>query len=182
VEKKTLFVDVILPLAIPNLLTYRVPVELNEHVVVGQRVIVQLGKSKLYTAIIRTIHEVAPSNYIAKYLEALLDEGAIVNEIQLKLWEWMSKYYMCNIGEVMSAALPSSLKLASETRLVLDDRWDGDLSDVDHRAEIIVEALQIQENLTLEEAAGILDVKNVRPVVKKLIELGIISTEEALPS
>ena len=103
VEKKTLFVDVILPLAIPNLLTYRVPVELNEHVVIGQRVIVQLGKSKLYTAIIRTIHEVAPSNYIAKYLEALLDEGAIVNEIQLRLWEWMSKYYMCNIGEVMSA-------------------------------------------------------------------------------
>lgn len=180
VEKKTLFVDVILPLAIPNLLTYRVPVELNEHVVIGQRVIVQLGKSKLYTAIIRTIHEVAPSNYIAKYLEALLDEGAIVNEIQLRLWEWMSKYYMCNIGEVMSAALPSSLKLASETRLVLDDRWDGDLSNVDDRAEIIVEALQIQENLTLEEVSGILDVKNVRPVVKKLIELGIISTEEDL--
>ena len=179
-ENKTLFVDVILPLAIPNLLTYRVPLDLNEYVVVGQRVIVQLGKSKLYTAIIRSIHEQAPSNYTAKYLEALLDDGPIVNEIQLKLWEWMSKYYMCHIGEVMSAALPSSLKLASETRLVLDDRWDGDLSDVGDRAEILVDALQVQENLTLEEASGILDVKNVRPVVKRLIELGVIATEEEL--
>lgn len=180
VEKKTFFVDVILPLAMPNMLTYRVPLELNDDVQVGQRVIVQLGKSKLYTAIVRSIHETAPSKYQAKYLEALLDESPIVNELQLRLWEWMSKYYMCHIGEVMSASLPSSLKLASETRLVLDDRWDGDLSAINDKAQIVVEALQVQEALTLEEVSGILEIRNVRPVVKQLIEHGVVSTEEEL--
>ena len=103
---------------------------MNDHVQVGIRVVVQLGRSKLYTAIVRNVHESPPSGYEARYIESILDESPLVNEHQLKFWEWLAEYYMCYIGEVMSAALPSSLKLASETKVVMDTSWDGDISEI----------------------------------------------------
>ena len=119
-DRTTLFVDVILLLALPQLYTYRVPFDLNEHIRVGQRVVVQLGKAKLYTAIVRKMHETPPSKYEAKYIETILDALPIVNSKQLELWDWMAGYYMCTVGEVMNAALPSGLKLSSETKISLD--------------------------------------------------------------
>ena len=91
-EHITLFVDVILPLALPQRYTYRVPYDLNEHILIGQRVVVQLGKSKLYTAIVRKIHSKPPEKYEAKYLESILDVSPIVTSKQLLLWEWMASY------------------------------------------------------------------------------------------
>jgi len=179
-ERKTYFVDVILPLAIPNLLTYRVPFELNEYLQLGQRVVVQLGKSKLYTSIIANIHENPPVKYAAKYIEAIIDDDPIVNEIQLKLWSWMANYYMCTIGEVMNAALPSSLKLASETKIVINEHWDGDTSELNDKEFLIVEALQVQEILSLKDIADILQQKTVQNILKKLIEKRIVITEEEL--
>ena len=179
-EQATYFVDVILPLSIPNFLTYRVPRELSEHIQVGQRVVVQLGRQKLYTAIVRSIHETAPENYTAKYVETILDEHPVVNEKQLKLWEWMAAYYVCHIGEVMSAALPSSMKLASETKVVFNDMWDGELDHLNEKEMLVVNALQIQEVLELQDIAEILQVKNVQPYVKGLFDKGVILTEEEL--
>jgi len=122
-SRTTLFVDVILPLAVPNLYTYRVPYELNDSIVVGQRVVVQFGKGKLYSALVRTIHENPPKQYVAKYLDSVLDEHPIVNEKQFELWDWMSAYYMCTIGEVMVAALPGGLRLSSETKIILSSEY-----------------------------------------------------------
>src|SRR4051812_48066361 len=107
-DRKTLFVEVILPLAIAINYTYRVPFEMNEQVQVGKRVVVQFGKSKLYTAIIARISEQAPGKYEAKYIMDILDAAPIVNAQQLQFWHWMADYYLCNIGEVMNAALPSA--------------------------------------------------------------------------
>ena len=90
----TLFADVILPLPIPNLFTYRVPLELNDSVEVGKRVIVQFGKKKRYSGIVKNIHETPPKAYQAKYLEDVLDENPIVFPEQFKFWEWISSYYM----------------------------------------------------------------------------------------
>ena len=108
---QTLFVDVIVPLSVANKYTYRVPKELNESVELGKRVIVQFGKSKYYTGVIYSIHSIAPSNYTAKYIESVLDDTPVVTERNLKLWDWVSHYYLCNPGEVMNVALPSGLKL-----------------------------------------------------------------------
>ena len=118
--RHTLFVEVILPLAISKTYTYRIPLELNESVAIGKRVVVQFGKSKLYTAIIYKVSDSPPELYEAKYILDILDEAPIVTAAQLKLWEWMSEYYLCSIGEVMQAALPAALKLASETRIILN--------------------------------------------------------------
>jgi primosomal protein N' (replication factor Y) len=112
---KTFFVDVVVPLALPQVLTYRVPVAWENYVQQGVRVVVPLGKSKRYTAIVWRVHEDVPKDYAAKYFEEVLDDVPVVSETQMKLWEWISKYYACTLGEVMTAALPSGLKLSSET-------------------------------------------------------------------
>ncbi len=79
-DRETLFVEVILPLAIAKNYTYRVPFEMNNSVMVGKRAVVQFGKSKLYTAIIASIGTVAPEKYQAKYIIELLDERPIITK------------------------------------------------------------------------------------------------------
>ena len=117
-DRKTLFVEVILPLAIAKNYTYRVPFELNNLIAVGKRVVVQFGKSKLYTAVVSAISEQAPEKYEAKYILEILDDRPVVTNQQLHFWKWLSEHYMCFEGEVMNAALPSALKLGSTS---LDD-------------------------------------------------------------
>ena len=110
-QQPTFFVDVIIPLGVPNKYTYRVPVEFNTAVKIGKRVLVQFGKAKIYTGIIYTIHNSAPKLYEAKYIDAVLDDYPIVSKTQLIFWDWISFYYCANPGDVMNAALPSGLKL-----------------------------------------------------------------------
>ena len=86
--RSDLFVDVLLPLALPQLYTYRVPQRWNDYVIAGGRVTVQFGKSKLYSALVMRVHETAPK-YTAKYIEDILDAEPILLDEQLKLWEWM---------------------------------------------------------------------------------------------
>ena len=100
-----IFADVILPLPVKGSFTYVVPSDAD--LTIGQRVVVQFGSRKLYTAIVLKIHNEKPKEYDAKELLAILDEAPIVNKKQLQFWEWIAKYYMCNFGDVMNAALPS---------------------------------------------------------------------------
>jgi len=176
----TKFADVILPLAIPRLYTYRVPYELNDQLTVGQRVVVQFGRSKLFAALVRQIHETAPAQYQAKYIDSILDPEPIVNETQFALWDWISSYYLCTIGEVMIAALPSGLKLTSETRLVLNPSFDEDYSNLSDQEFLITEALEVQQVLSIQDVGNILDRKTVYPIIKALIEKGVILIEEEL--
>lgn len=186
-ERLTRFVDVILPLSLPNLYTYRVPFELNENVKVGQRVVVQFGKSKLYAALVKKIHSMPPQQYEAKYIQSILDYNPVVTEQQLQFWDWMSSYYMCNIGDVMNAALPSGLKLSSETKIILNPKLlqeDGsrtiNYDELTDKEFLLVEALELQELITLEEAMQVLDQKVVYPVVKSLLAKKVILVQEEL--
>lgn len=172
-----IFVDLIIPLSLPNLFTYFVPEEFEGELTVGKRVVVQFGKSKMYTGIIRTIHNNPPTNYQAKAIEYVLDDSPIVLENHLKLWEWISTYYMANIGDVMQMALPSGFKLVSETKVLLTDvPIDFDL--LDDKEYLVVEALQIQPILSLIEISELLGIKSIHPIVKSLLEKEIILIEE----
>lgn len=173
----TYFVDVIVPLGVPNKYTYRVPVELNEEVQIGKRVLVQFGKTKIYTGIIYIIHEKAPKDYEAKYLEAILDDEPIVTDIQLKFWDWISFYYCANPGDVMNAALPSGLKLSSTSHVQLNS--DFNFEEIEHRyftdrEHIVIEALHATANLSFENLSEILEVKSVQPIVKNLLKKNAI--------
>ncbi|HET6992322.1 MAG TPA: primosomal protein N', partial [Bacteroidia bacterium] len=178
-ERIDYFADVVLPLSLPNLFTYRIPQALNGQVRTGMRVVVQFGKNKLYAAIVWKIHETAPS-YVTKYIDSVLDENPVVTELQLNFWEWMSNYYLCAKGEVMLAALPSGLRLTSETRILLNANWEGERKELDDEAFSLCQALDVRSTLTLEDVAAILDKKTVYPVIRKLLDQGVILVYEEI--
>lgn len=178
--RETYFVEVILPLAISKLYTYRVPSALNAEIAEGKRVVVQFGKSKIYTAVVANISTRAPLHYEAKYIIDIIDDKPIVNKNQLKLWDWIAEYYICNLGEVMSAALPSALKLASETKIMLNKDFEIDKSELDDKEYILLEALEIQHELTINEITRILGQKTIFPIIKSLLGKKIIFISEEL--
>ena len=181
-SKQTIFIDVILPLSLPNLFTYRLPEELNNDIQIGQRAVVPFGRGgKLYSALVKNIHHSPPTEYEAKYVDSLLDDKPIVNQKQLKHWDWIADYYIANPGDVFNAALPGALKLASETKILINAEFDGDaVTELTDREYQIYEALEIREILNLQEISEILNIKNVHKVVKALIEKKAIIVEEDL--
>jgi len=178
-ERVTYFADVILPLSLPNLYTYRIPHAWSGQVRRGMRVVVQFGRSRLYTAIVHHVHETAPK-YTTKYVEALLDPEPVVNEKQLLLWDWIASYYMCARGEVMLAALPSGLRLSSETRILRNPDFKGDTTQLDNQTFMLFEALEVRETMTIEEVEQLLDKKTVYPVIRKLLDSGAVIVQEEL--
>lgn len=181
-ERITYFVDVILPLSIPNSYTYRLPFELNDLVKTGVRVVVPLGKSKLYTGVVVKIHEEIPQNYQVKYVESILDETPIVTGHQFKLWKWISNYYMANIGDVMNAALPSNFKLGSETKISIHPEFEREYDKLTDKEYLIIEAIELQDELSLKEVSEILQIKTIQPLIKSLIEKKAAIVSEELKS
>lgn len=177
-ERETLFVEVILPLAIAKNYTYRVPFELNDSVAIGKRVVVQFGKSKLYTAIISSIGKQAPEKYEAKYIIDIMDDAPVVNTRQLLFWKWLADYYLCHVGEVMNAALPAALKLASETKIVLNKEFEYDKADLNDKEYLIIDALEIQPELSVSDIVKLLGQKTVMPLLRALFEKNIIHISE----
>ncbi|MDR3184772.1 MAG: primosomal protein N' [Prevotellaceae bacterium] len=109
------YVDVILPLALPQLLTYAVPDDLSGKVTPGMRVEVEVGR-KHYRALVYALHRNAPQGFTAKPLRHVADLAPVVTEKQFELWTWMAAYYMCTMGEVMTAALPNGLRTSYKPR------------------------------------------------------------------
>lgn len=180
VSSQVTYVDVILPLALPQAYTYAVSIDLVPFVKVGQRVIVQFGKNRFYSAIVKTIHHNKPA-VEAKLIETIAEEEPIVTETQLKFWKWMSEYYMCTEGEVMNAALPSGLKLSSETKIRYNKSYDGDFESLNEDEFLIVQALRAQQEIKIPQVQDLLKKRNVYPLLKTLFNLGIaISSEEIL--
>ena len=102
------YADLILPVPLQGLFTYAIPEGMN--VGVGMRVLVTFGRSKTYLGIVARVHEVKPEGYQVKPITQVMDQEPIVTEQQLKLWQWISDYYLSPIGEVYKAALPAGLK------------------------------------------------------------------------
>lgn len=179
-ERQTYFVDVLLPLAVANVFTYRVPFELNDYVKIGVRAVVPFGKAKLYTGLITKVHQTVPAGYQSKYIESVLDEHPIITKNQFKLWNWISEYYMAPLGDVMNAALPSNFKLGSETKIVLHPDADFNAELLSDKEYQVYEALDIQKELTLKEVGDILGIKTIQPVIKSMIDKRVLITLEEL--
>ena len=178
-ERKTLFANVILPIPIRKEFTYRIKYEMNDIIFAGARVVVPFGRSKLITGIITSIHENIPNDYQVKYIEHLLDNQSIITEKQYTFWKWISNYYMAPIGDVMNAALPSNLKLASETKIVLNPNYTIKEKFFTERELEIISALEIRQSLDLKEISELLGIKTIQPIIKTLIDKkAILSLEE----
>ncbi|GAA0748539.1 replication restart helicase PriA [Gaetbulibacter jejuensis] len=174
------FIDVILPIPLEKLFTYSITEAEANFLKPGMRVSVPFGKSKIYTAIVHSVHNIAPVVYEAKDIHQILDETPVVMQTQLQHWHWISRYYMCSVGEVMRAALPSAFLLESETIITKNkDRVvnDEDLKDDEF---LVYEALHHQSSLKIQDLMSILDKKNVLPVIKRLLEKNAITVEEEI--
>jgi len=171
------YAEVILPLALKGTFTYLVPEGEKDAANPGMRVLVQFGKQKLYSGIISEVHQQAPEHFRPKPLLSFLDDAPIVTELQLQFWKWLSDYYMCTIGEVMHAALPNGLKLASETVLQADqdDIRPGTLTDEEQvMLDFLADAGKVSLNEVLKSHFGNDGVR----LVKRLVERGVISTDQ----
>ena len=177
IKNTQVFCNVALPAALPRVLTYRIP-ENTVAPEVGMRVVVPLGNRKL-TGVVWSIHTEQPEGYIAKSIEAVVDDRPVVTERLTAMMSWMSSYYMCSLGDVVSTALPSGMKLASKTRILLNPDG-GDESGLGESANLLLDALHLREGLNLKEVSDILGIKYPQRVVRLLIDKGLAITEEEL--
>ena len=114
--EQSCYADVFLSLPLPGSFTYRVSSEQVQQVQPGIRVRVPFGKSKVYIAVIRKIHEQKPEGYEIRNILSIVDIEPVVTGNQFRLWDWISEYYMCTPGEVFRAALPAGLKITEKYR------------------------------------------------------------------
>ena len=173
------FIDVILPIPIQKTFTYSITNDEANFLQKGMRVAVSFGKTKMYTGLVFNIHQIAPTLYEAKEIHQILDKAPLVNEEQLKHWQWISDYYMCSLGDVYRAALPSAFLLESETVLTKNEQ-EIDQSILMDDEFLIYEALQYQSQLTIHQVVTILGKKKVMPIVNSLLEKSVISLQEEI--
>lgn len=103
------YVDVLLPLPLEGLFTYALPEEMEAHVGFGMRVVVPLGRSKTYVALVVKVHSDKPEFKVKPILH-VMDTEPVLTPLQYELWQWIADYYMSPLGEVFNAALPLGLK------------------------------------------------------------------------
>src|SRR5574344_605066 len=179
-ERDTFFADILLPLPLKGAFTYRVPYQMNTDIQFGIRVVVPFGKNKLYSGIIVKIHQTVPQQVNIKYILDIIDTGPVISEKQFALWQWISKYYMCTLGEVMAAALPSALKLAGESQIMLHPNFEGDISELTETEIQIVEHVAHHHKVTICELEKTLHLVKSMPIIKSLVEKQMIVTAEEI--
>lgn len=191
-KRMSKFIDVILPLPLATSYTYSVPPEYEARVAVGCRVTVPLGKSKHYTALIVKKHDIEPSEYKVRPFIELLDEAPMILPTQMKLWEWISKYYLCTLGEIFNAAIPKGLKgefkPKFEQRIRLAERINNkttlnliiqSLSRVPRQKRLLNTFLQMAETEKEISRHKLIEAAEVTPAIcKELIEKGILECYE----
>ena len=175
------YVDVIVPFPIANQFTYLVPEDKADKIQTGCRIVVPFGAKRYYTAIVTRIHHEAPQGYEVKEVLEVLDGTPVILPRQLKLWKWIADYYLCTLGDVYKAAVPSGLKIESETIVVANDDFVAE-SRLSEKEELVLNLLEgckgrEQRVTLLEKASGI---RNVLPVVRQLLEKEAIHIKEEL--
>lgn len=173
------FIDVILPIPIKKTFTYKVNQSEFEFLEKGMRVAVSFGSSKLYTAVVYALHRNKPELYDAKEIHQILDEEPIINAFQLQFWSWIANYYMCSMGDVYRAALPSAFLLESETVITKNNQFQNEdlLGDDEF---LIYEALHHQSQLNIHQISDILGKKKVFPVINELLNKSVINVKEKI--
>ncbi len=174
------FIEVVVPLALDATFTYLVSETEFDYLEVGMRVAVPFGKSKVYTGLVIEKHHRKPELYKAKEIQEILDGGIVVTPNQIEHWKWISNYYMCSIGEVYRAAMPSRLLLESETLIHFNAATAVDPKELSDQEFLVYEALQFQAILKVEEIVAVLNKKTVFPIIQSLLEKGVVYLHEEL--
>ena len=171
------FVETLLPLALPGTYTYRIPEGLN--LSIGMRVLVPFGRKKIFTAIVMSMHDREPKGYDVKEILGTLDDKPILRHPQLSFWQWIADYYLCSMGEVYKAAVPSGLKVESETTISVNPDFEesepGQLTD---RERVILDFTAQRGRVQIAEIAKATGFKTVERNVSHLLELDALHVSE----
>ncbi|MCA4898993.1 MAG: primosomal protein N' [Bacteroidota bacterium] len=168
-DAQTEFAEILLPVPIPRFFTYRIPKALVGKTMAGQRVIVPFGQKKILTGVVVTVHGQPPKDYEAKYILELLDETEVIYPQQFKLYQWIADYYLCTLGEVLAAALPSGLKLSSESMVQLHPAFNEAETNFDfsERERMVINHLK-NDTMTYSQVAKLLGAKSIYSILKSL--------------
>ncbi|MFM8432799.1 MAG: primosomal protein N', partial [Bacteroidota bacterium] len=175
-----LFADVILPVAIDRRLTYRIPLEMLPHLSEGMRVVAPLGRSKLYSGIVYRIHSTPPDTGKVKDLITVLDETPIVAKTQFDFWDWIADYYLCSPGDVMNCAIPSGLRLQSETFVALHENFNLEAEILDEYEEGICALLSSKGSASVEDIQKLFPGIAAQKRLKRLLDKGIVLVSEEI--
>lgn len=159
--------------------TYSLPQAMEDKIQIGCRVIVPFGSKKFYTGIVYNIHCNTPQDYETKEITTILDNKPIIIPKQLKFWEWIASYYLCTLGDVFKASLPSGLKLESET--IIEYNSDFELQETLNEKEILIVTLlgkDKEKSVTLLEKES--NISNILPIIKSLLDKGVIFIKEEI--
>ena len=173
------YVDVIVPLPIASQYTYSLPDALEGSVQEGCRVVVPFGKKKFYTAVVTKVHEVAPEGYETKEVEELLDERPVILPRQLQLWDWLASYYLCTLGDVYKAALPSGMKIESETIILYNEEFEA-MEPLPGAEQQVLDWLNTEREQCITQLQRKYGQKNVLAVIKKLLDKEAVFVKEDL--
>ena len=186
--------DIILPLAIADVYTYRTPsIPLQGgRDVIGCRVLVPLGKKSVIGIIYRKHEGELPANVKVRDVLQIVDETPIVTAEQIKLWEWLSSYYMCTLGEVMAAALPSEIiddnYSAATTQYIqlapaylakeAQEQLFGELKRAKKQEQLVRDFLRLAQNYQVERRLLLEQAGVSGAILRTLIDKGIFLEEE----
>lgn len=174
------YIDVIVPLPLHQLFTYQVEAEQTAKLSIGMRVAVPFGKTKVYTGVIAKIHHQPPLHYEAKLIEQLLEETPSITRNQLQLWQWMAEYYMCSLGDLLKASVPSPLLIESETVILINEAFDGETDLLDDDEYLVYEALQQKSVLKIQDISAILEKKTVLPMIHRMVTKNVVVLQQEL--
>ena len=173
------YVDVIVPLPIASQYTYSLPPEWEESVQEGCRVVVSFGRKKFYTAIVTKVHYAAPEGYETKDIEEVLDTSPVLLPRQLEFWEWLSTYYLCTLGDVYKAAIPSGMKLESESVVVYNEDFEA-VQPLSENEQRLLDLLSSDKEQCVTQLQRSMGVKYILPVVKRLLDKEAVFVKEDL--
>ena len=173
------YVDVIVPLPIASQYTYSLPPNMWDSAEVGCRVVVPFGKKKYYTGVIVKVHETAPEGYETKEVDELLDASPVILPRQFQLWEWLASYYICTLGDVYKAALPSGMKLESETIIISNEEFEAS-EPLTEAEQHLLDLLGDGKEQCVTQLQRDYGQRNILPIVKKLLEKEAVFVKEDL--
>ena len=177
---QTLFCQVLLPLHLPSGFTYRIPLELYDKVKVGVRVAVQFGKKKIYSGIVSQIHDRVPEVSSVKYILEIIDSSPIINEKTLSFYDWIASYYMCYVGDVISAGMPALLRLRSESKLVVSEEFSAEVDKLTSRQLEILNIVDEKVSISIDEISNRFSEKGILPEITKMVNEKILAIDEQL--
>ena len=171
------FAETLLPLALPGTYTYRIPEGMK--LSIGMRVLVPFGRKKIFTAIVVNQHDLEPKGYEVKEVLGTLDDKPILRHPQLDFWQWIADYYLCSMGEVYKAAVPSGLKVESETTISANPDFEesepGQLSDHER---VILDFTAQRGRVQIAEIARATGFKTVERNVSHLLDINALHVSE----